>query len=382
MKTSSNHVSYSFRTVKNQLKHQPRTQNDLAKQEQFKRAEGAAQDLTNEAFNTYNDLMLLDQSDFDHNGRDGEVLLKDYKYKDGSTVSGILRKNVPDAWPAETVLDVEKTIDSETAELKLKLDHSNPDPYSLITRNSGGVSEMLAKGSYVRDGISEYEVAAQPDASSPLATLATSPYQPDAFPSMGPRSSDRFADLEINDQNGKLEYQPRTLEDLEKTESLRAVAQAGNTAVETVQAVLDGFLKLDGTKSDLNPRKGEVLLENQSIAGRTVSGYLAEFQVRDGNTEEREIHGTFPYLQAFSTDSNETFQAYLTENSDYNIYEHQVLDSYSSSLATYRHDDGEQAVHVVLNDTRGSVRIETAEAAARKAAEAEANKSWWRKIFG
>lgn len=356
MPSNNSYANYTFRSNNGRLQHQARTLNDLAHKEHFGEAEEAAQALKDQALDTYFDMLVLDNSESDLNGRPGEVLVKNHPYEGGEISGRAVRHPEGNAMPLE-VMEVQKSRDGEKAGLSLTLDPYDEKPYLAVNRKSEGVSESLTQGSYVRDGVTEYTVSADFHAASPIRHLAHEPYAKDHFPVFGARRKESEGQVARDTETGELRYEPRTLGDLKGSEELQKLAETGNRTVDTVKAVLEGFQQLDGTDADQNPKEGEVLLQDELVAGRRVTGFLSEFQVKSGDTSERTVGGTFPFLQAVAGDGEETFQAFLTKDSDYSMYDHQIPGSVHSTEATYRHDDGEKLVEVSVNGPGGEVRV-------------------------
>lgn len=345
-------ATYTFRPQNGTLRHQPRTLNDLAHKEHFEHAEGSAQALKDEVLDTYHDMMALDGTKVDHNGRPHEVLLENYPHEN-ALISGRAKRQSGQNPTSTEVMNIQKNTDGEKAQLKLTMDLYREEPYLSMSRGESGVRESLVQGSYIREGVTEYSVSADYDAPSPLKNLAYPPYAKDHLPTLGARRQELSGKVNRDPETGELRYEPRTLGDLGDSERRKEIAAIGNHAQDTLKAVVEGFRDLDDSESDLNRKPGEILLKDQLVAGRTLSGYLSEQQVRKGNTTERELDGMSPYLQAVAEDAEgqeftETFQAFLGEN------------------PTYHYDDGEKLIEVVSQGWGADVKVSSPKGPTRK----------------
>ncbi len=372
---------YTFREVDRELQIQTRTHNDLKNQEHFERAASTAQDLTSQVQDTYLDVLSLDQSEYDLNSRPGEVLLKDYDYQ-GGRISGHAYSLQEHPGRARVVMEMGVQEAGKNTSLKYTID---PDQNYLLAQrvsNSGTPSEVresVARGSYVRDGITSYTVVAGPEAEAGSLSLARPPYSPDKAPSW-PRETVQEAQVAFRDD--KLDFQPRTLGDLNGIEERRALIDQGNQTRDLVRSIYEGVLALDGTPADLNPLEGEVLFKNAEIEGRSLSGFLSKLQVQDGDTRETDLGGTFPYMVAHSEQGDEKFTAILPNRE---AFRKEISYPHAPGMkgGSYIHDDGEREVQVDLGHGAGNggghAHVSIRETPKMKE---EAPKSWWQGLLG
>ena len=136
--------------------------------------------------------------------------------------------------------------------------------------------------------------------------------------------------VKVGDDNVMIPRSPTTVEDLDFIQSHVAVVKEGNDTSRLVRKVYEGALKLDQSKADLNPRKGEVLFENANIEGRVLTGSIRPLETADGNIEAK---GDASYLSALSAVTQERFQAAF-ENTD------------DRPRDTYIHENGNRRVRV------------------------------------
>lgn len=366
---------YTFRVADNKLKFHPRTLNDLENRAHFDRAAEAAQALKSEVHDTYLDMLALDQSEHDLNKRSGEVLLRDHPLSSGR-VSGHAFALKALERSGGQVMKVGIESEGSRAEIQYTLEPERDftAAHRVIDRDtSAQVRESVISGSYVREGVTEYEVSAGPDAAPHFKALTNAPYALDKTVSF-PREtvSKSFASLEED----RLDFQPRTLGDLNEIEGRRELIALGNQARDLVLSVYEGVRALDGTSADLNPKRGEVLFKEVEIEGRTLSGFLSEYQVNEGYTRERTHGDTAPYLEASSPASNERFTAVLPGESP----SEPGYKSESDTLLTY--ENGSQEVQVTLSRPYYGESIGAQISLGKLPTPKAEPKSWWERIFG
>lgn len=368
---------YTFHTVKNQLKFHPRTLNDLENIKRFEGAVEAAQSLKSEVHETYLDMLALDQSEHDLNKRPGAVLLKDHPLTAGK-VSG----RASSVEPAEKRGGMEIDIESGASRAKVEYTLEPKSDYSHFRRTIDGgtpseVRETVASGSWVKKGITQYEVWTGPEATPHFKALANPPYAPDKVVSF-PRETVREARGYLED--GRIDFQPEGLNDLEGLEERREMINIGNETKDLVMSVYNGVLALDGTPKDLNPRKGEVLFKDLQIEGRTLNGFLSKYQVGDGTTQLTEYFDSdlYPYLVACSPSTNEKFTAVIPVSK----WDHPK--SVGGAEGTFTYENGTQEVQVKqsYHPLYEDEPIQAHVALRKEPAPKEASKSWWQRLFG
>ena len=97
---------------------------------------------------------------------------------------------------------------------------------------------------------------------------------------------------------------------------------------ELVEQVYEEIKALDQSENDLNPREGEVLIQDQEIAGRKMSGSIRPFFSLAGSISEHGSQSTLfsnnaPSLHAWSSDTDETFRIMRGDMSRYSFQDNQ-----------------------------------------------------------
>lgn len=373
---------YTFREIDGRMRACPRTQNDFKHREHFERAAAGAENVKSEVHQTYLDVLALDQTESDLNDRIGEVLIKDQPMAVGEVSGHAFSTNGPGA-AVRDVMDVGIQRGDSRAVLKYTLDPDQDYVWARRTLDAGtdrAVKEQVSSGSYVRDGVTEYSIQAEAGAGENFLSLTQPPYAPDEVPSP-PRETVKTAGMVLLDD--KLTFEPRTLVDLMGIEEHREMIHTGNEARDLVTSVYQGVLAMDGTAADLNPKPGEVLFQNASIEGRSLTGYLSELQVQKGNTQESIIGGTFPHLVAYSEESGEKFQAVFPTSEGWSETTH-FLHAPGMRGGTYIHDDGKREVQVDLShySSGDSTPALVTLREAPKPKEKVEKKSWWQRLLG
>lgn len=370
---------YTFRTAKNQLQFQPRTLNDLENSKHFESAAETARSMKSDVHETYLDMLALDQSEYDLNKSPGSVLLNGHEMSVGRVSGHAVALKSTGKGGGEVM-----KADIESGESRVKFRYTLEPKRDFMSAHrvidegtSTQVSESLVRGSYIQEGVTQYQIAAGPDAPAHLKALTNAPYAPDRVVSF-PREkvSHTVGSLE----GEQIDFQPQRLDDLKGLEERRELIALGNEARNLVTSIYSGVLALDGTKKDLNPRKGEVLFKDVELEGRTMSGYLSCSEVVTGDTTEslKHGHGDYPYLLASSPSTNEKFTVLLQDPDSplpRQLGKANAELSYENGVQEVR---VEQTPHGLYDDEPQQAYVELRKQPAPK----EVSKSWWERIFG